>query len=213
MSQTRFIVAALIIALLPAVTAFASGPGAILQWSDGSAVVSVQPIDQTVVNGMVVNAWYNGSNTVVLLAQPYVQGQVAQVTFSLYDFYTHKLIGNYTLANGVATVSVPSNITVIYITVGSQTYGPFYVASSTSNVSPPPLIANLLEFGIPIGILVAFAMRGGARNVGMGLIVSSVFITAFNVAMGINNPMVYAVPTIGVVLGALVLWESVQNSG
>ena len=42
--------------------------GAVLDWSDGSAVITIQPLTETVIDGYIVNAFYNGSNQVVLLA-------------------------------------------------------------------------------------------------------------------------------------------------
>ena len=87
----------LLVPLISSLLVAGTTGGALLDWSDGSAVVTLQPLSQTVIDGYVVNAFYNGSNQVVLLAEPYYQGQnLQQVTFSLYNFYTHQLIGNYT---------------------------------------------------------------------------------------------------------------------
>ncbi len=99
--------------------------GAILDWSDGSAVVTLQPLSETVIDGYVVNAFYNGSDQVVLLAEPYYQGQnLQQVTFSLYNFYTHQLIGNYTVPDNYTAVTVPSNITVVFVYFDNQQFEP-----------------------------------------------------------------------------------------
>ena len=116
----------LLVPLISSLLVAGTTGGALLDWSDGSAVVTLQPLSQTVIDGYVVNAFYNGSNQVVLLAEPYYQGQsLQQVTFSLYNFYTHQLIGNYTVQDNYTAVTVPSNITVVFIYFDSQQFGPF----------------------------------------------------------------------------------------
>jgi hypothetical protein len=187
--------------------------GAVLDWSDGSAVVTIQPLSETVIDGYVVNAFYNGSNQVVLLAEPYYQGQnLQQVTFSLYDYYTHRLIGNYTIEDNYAVVTVPSNITVIFIYFDSQQFGPFYVTTNGGNYAPPSL-EQMLMYVIPLSSVALFGLRAGLRNVGLGLIVSSVFTTAEMVALGVSNPWLYAIPTLEIMFAVILLWHSVQTSG
>ncbi|MCI4407572.1 MAG: hypothetical protein JHC26_00635 [Thermofilum sp.] len=174
--------------------------------------MTIQPLTETVIDGYVVNAFYNGSNQVVLLAEPYYQGQnLQQVTFSLYDFYTHQLIGNYTLEYNYTVVSVPSNITVIYIFIGDQQFGPFYIAVNGGNFAPP-LLQQMLMYVIPLSTVALFTLRGGLRNIGFGLIVSAIFTSAEMVALGVTNPWVYAIPTLEVMFAIIILWHSVQSS-
>jgi len=187
--------------------------GAILDWSDGSAVVTIQPLTETVIDGYVVNAFYNGSNQVVLLARPYYQGQnLQQVKFLLYDFYTRQLIGNYTLQNNYTVVRVPSNTTVIYIYFDNKQFGPFYITANGGNYAPP-LLQQMLMYTIPLSTVALFGLRAGLRNVGLGLIVSSIFTTAEMVALGVTNPWAYAIPTLEVMFSVILLWHSVQKSG
>jgi len=187
--------------------------GAVLDWSDGSAVITIQPLTETVIDGYIVNAFYNGSNQVVLLAEPYYQGQnLQQVTFSLYDYYTHQFIGNYTLEDNYTVVTVPSNITVIYIYMEGQQFGPFYITVNGGNFAPP-LLEQMLMYVIPLSVVALFGLRAGLRNVGLGLIVAAIFTSVEMVALGVSNPWLYAIPTLEIMFAVILLWHSVQNSG
>ena len=187
--------------------------GAILDWSDGSAVVTIQPLSETVIDGYLVNAFYNGTNQVVLLAEPYYQGQnLQQVEFSLYNFYTHQLIANYTLEDNYTTVTVPSNITVIYIKVDNEWFGPFYITVN-GGTGAPPVLSGILVYAVPLAVTALFGLRGGLRNVGMGLIAAAVFTAALSISMGVTNPWTYAIPTLEVLFAVIVLYHSVQDSG
>jgi len=203
----------LLLAPLMASLLVMASAGAILDWSDGSAVVTIQPLTETVIDGYIVNAFYNGSNQVVLLAEPYYQGQnLQQVTFSLYDYYTHQLIGNYTIEDNYTVVTVPSNITVIYIFIGGQQFGPFYITINGGNYAPP-LLEQMLMYVIPLSTVALFGLRAGLRNVGLGLIVAAIFTSAEMVALGVSNSWLYAIPTLEIMFGVILLWHSVQTSG
>ena len=203
----------LLVPLISSLLVAGTTGGALLDWSDGSAVVTLQPLSQTVIDGYVVNAFYNGSNQVVLLAEPYYQGQnLQQVTFSLYNFYTHQLIGNYTVQDNYIAVTVPSNITVIFIYFDSQQFGPFYITTNGGSYAPP-LLEQMLMYVIPLSSVALFGFRAGLRNVGLGLIVSSVFTTAEIVALGASNPWLYAIPTLEIMFAIILLWHSVETSG
>ena len=209
----RIVLVVLIIATLVAAIIAHTSPGAILQWSDGSAVLTIQPLSETVIDGYIVNAFYNGTNQVVLLAEPYYQGQNLQnVTFTLYDFYSHQEIGSYSLQDGYTVVNVPSNITVVFINMDGKQFGPFYITINGGNFAPSQL-QSMMEFVIPLALISLFGLRAGLRNVGLGLITASVFISVMMVALGVYNPWVYAIPSIAILFGVILLWHSVQTSG
>ena len=50
----------LLVPLISSLLVAGTTGGALLDWSDGSAVVTLQPLSQTVIDGYVVNAFYNG---------------------------------------------------------------------------------------------------------------------------------------------------------
>ncbi len=60
----------LLVPLMASLLVVATTGGAVLDWSDGSSVVTIQPLSETVIDGYVVNAFYNGSNQVVGTARP-----------------------------------------------------------------------------------------------------------------------------------------------
>ena len=69
--------------------------------------------------------------------------------FSLYNFYTHQLIGNYTVQDNYTAVTVPSNTTVIFIYFDSQQFGPFYITTNGGSYAPP-LLEQMLMYVIPL---------------------------------------------------------------
>ena len=71
----RIVLVALIIVTLVATVIVHTSPGAILDWSDGSAVLTIQPLSQTVIDGYTVNAVYHGTNQAGRRAEPYPTGQ------------------------------------------------------------------------------------------------------------------------------------------
>jgi len=109
-------------------------------------------------------------------------------------------------------VTVPSNITVIFIYFDSQQFGPFYIATNGGNYAPP-LLEQMLMYVIPLSSVALFGLRAGLRNVGLGLIVSSIFTTAEMVALGVSNAWLYAITTLEVMFAIILLWHSVQTSG
>jgi hypothetical protein len=203
----------LLLLSLTSTLALAITGGAVLDWSDGSSVVTIQPLSETVIDGYIVNAFYNGSNQVVLLAEPYYQGQnLQQVTFSVYNFYTHQFLGNYTVQDNYTVITVPSNITVVFISFDAQQFGPFYVTVNGGSYAPP-LLEQMLMYTVPLSSVALFGLRAGLRNVGLGLIVSSVFTSAEMVALGVSNPWLYAIPTLEIMFAVILMWHSVQTSG
>jgi hypothetical protein len=188
--------------------------GALLQWSDGSVLLTIQPFTQTVFNGVVVNAYYFNNSYVALVAQPYYNGTGQVVaTFTLYDYYTHLMVGQYEVS-GIKLVSVPTNTTVIYVTVGGQTYGPYYIATgqAVKSIYSNNIIGQMLPPLLALGVTIWATMRSGSRNAFFGFVFLGIFSFVLSAVTGWSNPYLPLMGGFSLFFAALTLYLAARNS-
>jgi len=200
-----------------AISAVVTLGDATIVWNQTGIYVKLQPLTgEQSFEGLAFNAYYlNGSNStynVTLFAVKYISScPYNTVEFTLYDFYNGTLIGNYTLnvskvGNVVKeVVQVPSNITVVYVTMGSNVLGPYYISYMPVGVSLPSELKPYAPL-IPLAFLIAMSARGRSKDVAFGLLAYAVTVIPICSAFGYENMLVPSLFSITAFLAFVALY-------
>lgn len=193
---------------------------ATIVWNGTGTYIQVSPLTGVQsFEGISFNAYYvNGSNgtyTVRLWAVKYLDNApYDSITFTLYALNGTQ-IGNYTANFTVSreyneSVTVPSNITIIYITMGGNVLGPYYISYVPIQTELPSELRSYAPL-IPLAFLIAFAARGRAKDVAFGLLAYAVMVVPICSAFGYSNPVVPILLSMTAFLAFVVLYVSTHK--
>ncbi|RLE54067.1 MAG: hypothetical protein DRJ40_11665 [Thermoprotei archaeon] len=201
------------------IIAFSSVPIAFGQeviWNESGVWIRVPEISAFTFEGIVVNAFYNTSSpnmTLVLIAYNYTSSAVATgATFEVYNYWNGSKIAEVYVdaSNSPYNLVVDTNMTIIYVKIGTERFGPYYVSYYPPTVSVPKELEPYVPL-FALAILIAFAGRSSLRDVGLGLIAFGLMASIVLTALGFTSPWTPLLGVACIVIGGTLLYVEMSR--
>lgn len=142
-------------------------------WNATGVFVKVPKLETGInFEGVVVNVYYINESCVKLVAYNITNdAPYTSAVFKLYNYWNGSLIGEYSVS-GVKEVTVNTNMTIVYIYLGSNELGPYYVTTLPPLVSVPESVKPVITL-FPLALLISLSARGSMKDLALGLIAYS----------------------------------------
>ena len=142
---------------------------------------------------------------------PTGEGSNPTIIFTIYDYYTQKVIYSATWSGpeSVKICGVP-NIVIVNITYNGQKLGLFYVSTHPPLSKIPSFIAPL-SFFLVLALFLALGIRNRPKIMAIGFLMTGIFLIPFISAMhivgqGYMGALGYLISTILIITGIAILW-------